>query len=414
MRAIPITPPDARAGSSSRSSSPPGSGGGDFAALLDQTTARTAPAEGPETRPATPDAPAPRSDGQAPEDDAAGTPAQDPGAALLAALAGPAAAPPAPTTAPPSAGSATAPSGTPGLPVAPVPSGGAPASPAAAAPQAAEDGVVTAQPITLPGDGRLPGAAPAPAAPAATPTPGNGAGDSGRHHPGNGRREGAPAVPALPGTPDPAAAAAPAAPPPADAPTATPTGDAVQAAAPAPAAAAPAPPPSTAAAPAAPTPAAVVPAPALTPASLHGTVDRIHDLVRIVGLRNGGARATLQLKPVELGLVDVHLRTTRNGLVATISAQDAAGLSALQQAGSELRRSLEERGVTLARLDLQLSSSGQDGRGPGGGAADRSSSGNRRGSGALADPGAEEILGDELTITTVTSAPTGALVDVQA
>ncbi|MCW2993404.1 MAG: flagellar hook-length control protein FliK, partial [Conexibacter sp.] len=73
---------------------------------------------------------------------------------------------------------------------------------------------------------------------------------------------------------------------------------------------------------------------------------------RIATTRAGNARATLQLRPAELGQVDVHLRTTRDGLVATISAHDQVGHDALQQAGNELRRSLEDKGVQLHSLDL--------------------------------------------------------------
>ena len=203
----------------------------------------------------------------------------------------------------------------------------------------------------------------------------------------------------------------------------------------APAEVAPAPAPAQAPAPAAPVPgvtatqAAQAPAPVTTPvpvvaattaqltrASLHGTIDKVQDLVRIASTRNGGARATLQLRPVELGLVDVHLRTTRDGLVATISAQDSAGLSALQQAGSELRRSLEDRGVTLARLDLQLAA-GQDGRGTGGTGQDRGRKfgGTHSSAGASGLPG-DELDGDddELLVATVTRTPATGRVDIQA
>ena len=54
MTALPITPPPAaRVGTAlKQSSSPPGSSGGghSFATLLNQSSARTAPAEGPKTR----------------------------------------------------------------------------------------------------------------------------------------------------------------------------------------------------------------------------------------------------------------------------------------------------------------------------------------------------------------------------
>jgi len=154
--------------------------------------------------------------------------------------------------------------------------------------------------------------------------------------------------------------------------------------------------------------------PQLTPAGVGACVERIHELVRIAGLRDGHARATLQLRPAELGQVAVHLRTTDAGLIATIRAHDAAAVSALQHAGAELRQSLESRGVTLARIDVQLA--------PGGdhhgrarhedGAAGRSP---RIRGVAHDEAGGDEqapIAADELTTTTIRT--DGALVDVRA
>ncbi|MCW3004943.1 MAG: flagellar hook-length control protein FliK, partial [Conexibacter sp.] len=152
--------------------------------------------------------------------------------------------------------------------------------------------------------------------------------------------------------------------------------------------------------------------PQLTRASVTAAAERVQDLVRIAATRNGGARATLQLKPVELGTVDVHLRTTREGLVATIAAHDQVGLDALQQAGGELRRSLEDRGVQLHRLDLQLGS-GQSGFGNGADAR-QASSGSRRSGFSNGTDADAETPAEDLSITTVTSPPAGVLVDVQA
>ena len=68
MSSLPITPPtSARVGATPKGASPPPGAAGDFAALLDQTSARTAPAEGPKNRPAQPEPR--RRDAAAPEDD---------------------------------------------------------------------------------------------------------------------------------------------------------------------------------------------------------------------------------------------------------------------------------------------------------------------------------------------------------
>jgi flagellar hook-length control protein FliK len=153
-------------------------------------------------------------------------------------------------------------------------------------------------------------------------------------------------------------------------------------------------------------------APQLTRASVVQTAERVQELVRIATTRAGNARATLQLRPAELGQVDVHLRTTRDGLVATIAAHDQVGLDALQQAGNELRRSLEDKGVQLHSLDLQLGA-GQNGFSNQGDAREASSG--RRGAASTHGLGTDDdVTEDELTITHAPSTPAGALVDVQA
>ena len=154
---------------------------------------------------------------------------------------------------------------------------------------------------------------------------------------------------------------------------------------------------------------------ALTKGSVVQTAERVQELVRIATTRGGQARATLQLKPEALGQVDVHLRTTREGLVATIAAHDQAGLDALQQAGTELRRLLEDRGVQLQSLDLQL------GAGDGGfanqgdaGQAQSGAAGAASSYGLDAADDDEVVAEEELTISTAPLTATSALVDVTA
>jgi flagellar hook-length control protein FliK len=150
----------------------------------------------------------------------------------------------------------------------------------------------------------------------------------------------------------------------------------------------------------------------LTRASVLQTAERVHELVRIATTRAGNARATLQLRPAELGQVDVHLRTTRDGLVATISAHDQVGHDALQQAGNELRRSLEDKGVQLHSLDLQLGA-GHHGFANQGDAREAASG--RRGAASTYDLDSDDpVAEDDLTITHAPSTPAGALVDVRA
>ncbi|HMJ37897.1 MAG TPA: flagellar hook-length control protein FliK [Baekduia sp.] len=463
MQPTTITPPTGRV-DAPRSSPPPGSSPEGFAALLDQTTARTAAAEGPQTRPARAEASRRRPQDPAPQDAAttAGAAVADPATEVAptapSAPSAPTAAPPAPEERPASADGQAAPAGAaldldapptlytatdatamgaavlPGLPdptvaaaapAAPgVPAAATPAAPGTpgtpVAPGTPSAPVVSGVPVS-PADlqvtdpeGDVPAGATsgAPAGAIAIPTDllaaKTGADAQGKDQD---RQDGAPDLAQLlkGATPDPAAAAATPAAAPAPAHAAAPP-DASASPVPAPTVA-----PPVLAQPAA-TPLTAVPTaagtPQLTRSSVVAAADRVQDLVRIATTRNGGARALLQLKPAELGAVDVHLRTTREGLVATIAAHDQAGLDALQQAGGELRRTLEDRGVQLHRLDLQLGA----GQGGFGNRADaRQASSGSRSAGRPDALGLGDEADDDLILATVsTSTPAGALVDVQA
>jgi flagellar hook-length control protein FliK len=441
MTALPITPPSTgRVGTALKSASPPPGAAGDFAALLNQTSARTAPAEGPKNRPAQPeprrhDAAAPKDDnkGAVTPDAAAAPPAQavaEPtqgqtpppsgevatestqgqtppqsgevatavalpathaaGAVVAAALIAGAAAGPGPAT---SATGATAPS-----------SGATQAAVGALAAQSGSvDGASPADVAATPAAGTPDGKLQIPAELLNTKADAKG-GHTKDFKNGDQPQRKLPSAPTLPPTLD-AAAAPTTAPAPAP-PVADPS-----------AAAAPAPTAVTQAQPAA-TPQTAVPvasgAPQLTRASVLQTAERVQELVRIATTRAGNARAVLQLRPAELGQVDVHLRTTRNGLVATIAAHEQVGHDALQQAGNELRRTLENKGVQLHSLDLQLGT-GQNGFSNQGDAREASSG--RRGAASTHGLGRDDDLVAEdelLTITHAPSTPAGALVDVQA
>jgi flagellar hook-length control protein FliK len=313
-----------------------------FAALLDIQTARTAPAEGhtSDTPDGTPAAPA--ADPTALGELAA--------AALPAPVAPQAVAPAAPTAKPSPKPTATAPAtanqadpAAPAVPAVPAHR----AVPAQAAPtptvQPAAEAVPKAQPAT-------PAAAASPATPPVSA---------------------APVKPSSkPATEQPAPVAQDPAPtPPADAATAAPVKER----------------PATHAAPEA------------RPV-LRG--ERIEALVR-VATRHGAAEARMELHPQELGSVVVKLRVTPDGLSATFTASNPDAIPQLQQAGEDLRRTLEAKGLTLATLDV---------RAQGGEAGERR---DQRGWGRSRDRRPVEQLDDE-PITVTTSIPAGELVDVQA
>lgn len=448
MPPLPISPPTSARAAAPKSASPPPGAAGDFAALLDQTSARTASAEGPKNRPAQPesrhhDAAASKDDNKAtvaPDGQATpvAEPAQPQPAVEVKSTEGaqgqrqPAAGDLTATAADPAAVGATlaadqsaaaavpiaAPAPGTMTPAASIPTGAAGTTTPAVATIAASAATqaAAAAPAAQPGSADAVGSGDA----AATPAHGAPAGklqipaellnakggqtkDSKQGDPS--QRE-LPPAPTLPPTADAAAAPTPAA----SAVAPTPVADPGVASAPAPTAtiqAQPAATPQTATA-----PPFAGGAPQLSRASVLQTAERVQELVRIATTRAGTARAVLQLRPAELGQVDVHLRTTRNGLVATIAAHEQVGHDALQQAGNELRRTLEDKGVQLHSLDLQLGA-GQNGFTNQGDAREASSG--RRGAGASHDLGSDDTPAeDDLTITHAPSTPAGALVDVQA
>jgi flagellar hook-length control protein FliK len=129
--------------------------------------------------------------------------------------------------------------------------------------------------------------------------------------------------------------------------------------------------------------------------------ERVEALVRLA-TRHGAAEARMELHPQELGSVVVKLRMTSDGLQATFTASNPEALGQLQQAGDDLRRSLEAKGLTLATLDVRAEAdqAGEERREPRGWAR-------TKGADAV-----EQIDDEPLTVTT--SIPAGELVDVHA
>jgi len=188
--------------------------------------------------------------------------------------------------------------------------------------------------------------------------------------------------------------------------------------------AAPATPASTSAIPATPaTPPPVVPASTAADIPLPVRAVGLEHAVETVrlALRHGAERgvthARISLTPRELGTVEVHLRQTAEGLVARVVAEHAGAVQQLQQAGAELRRSLESQGLTLLRLDIGASgdeTAGRRGAAFDGAAAFGDDDRRRRdGADALA-PLDGAISADAGEAVTTLQLPNGALVDVLA
>jgi flagellar hook-length control protein FliK len=172
---------------------------------------------------------------------------------------------------------------------------------------------------------------------------------------------------------------------------------------------APAPPPLAPAAPAQ----AFAPAQAAT---LPVRADHVRAMLRVLEHR-GQVQAQLTLHPAELGGVEVRLRQTAHGLMATVTADRADAAHVLQQAGTELRRALEAQGVQVAGLDIGMAGENQD--------AANARANERRAESALAGPrrdrrtaadGDNDLspIDPDHRTTTASTIALGALVDVLA
>jgi flagellar hook-length control protein FliK len=137
--------------------------------------------------------------------------------------------------------------------------------------------------------------------------------------------------------------------------------------------------------------------------------EAVEHVLRLASAR-GVTHARIALRPAELGSVDVHLRSTAEGLVARVVAHSAESVQTLQQAAGDLRRSLEEHGLTLLNLDIEQA--GQQGAGRAGSDAGELAGGNGKGSGS-GDSG-DSADTDETTTQTTLRLPSGVLVDVLA
>ena len=74
------------------------------------------------------------------------------------------------------------------------------------------------------------------------------------------------------------------------------------------------------------------------------------------GAHNGSSRLTLQLNPVELGVVTVTLSVHQGEVRATIRAEQEQSAGVLREQMAELRASLEAEGLKVKELDVQTSS----------------------------------------------------------
>ena len=72
-----------------------------------------------------------------------------------------------------------------------------------------------------------------------------------------------------------------------------------------------------------------------------------------LGARQGFSEAKIQLAPANLGQITIHLQKTSDGIIAKVVADHSAAAQTMQQGGDDLRRSLQDSGLHLLRLDIE-------------------------------------------------------------
>jgi flagellar hook-length control protein FliK len=185
-----------------------------------------------------------------------------------------------------------------------------------------------------------------------------------------------------------------------------------QAAAPAPAANTPTPPAGIAA-----TPVPQVSAAASTAATAAATgparygiglseaVETVKTTIEL-GSRQGFSQAKIQLAPATLGQITIHLQKTSDGIVAKVVADTSAAAQTMQQGGDDLRRSLQNSGLHLLRLDIETRGDQRGSANAGGHTSQSQRTGGDQESASAGDDGASQ--------PTTIVLPNGALVNVLA
>jgi flagellar hook-length control protein FliK len=126
----------------------------------------------------------------------------------------------------------------------------------------------------------------------------------------------------------------------------------------------------------------------------------------------GAAHARIQLRPAELGGLMIRLKSTAEGMVATIKAERPEAAAALEKAAGDLRRTLEDRGITLVSLDVSIAAdSGGSALADRRADAEHGAAGSGRGRADTTDSSTDD---DDLTAAPAVRLPAGALVDVHA
>jgi flagellar hook-length control protein FliK len=141
-------------------------------------------------------------------------------------------------------------------------------------------------------------------------------------------------------------------------------------------------------------------------ARLAQAVETVHQVIRI-SQSNGITQARVQLHPQELGQVDIHLRSTPDGVIARVVADASQAAAVLRDGGDELRRQLASQGINLTHFEVGTAGGEQREAAFGNGGSEH-----QRGRAHPAN--AETTETDNPDDTTTITLPNGVLVDVLA
>jgi flagellar hook-length control protein FliK len=110
---------------------------------------------------------------------------------------------------------------------------------------------------------------------------------------------------------------------------------------------------------AAPTTASSTPASATTgPVSLGNAAEAVEATITMAAKTGGVTQARIELSPDSLGDIQIHLQHTADGIVARVITAHPEAAQTLRAGSDDLKRSLEQNGTTLLRLDISTSGRG--------------------------------------------------------
>jgi flagellar hook-length control protein FliK len=142
---------------------------------------------------------------------------------------------------------------------------------------------------------------------------------------------------------------------------------------------------------------------------LHQAVETVQAVIRMAQT-NGVTRVRVALHPEQLGGLEIHLRSTPDGIVAKVVADAAQAANVLRHAGEELRRSLEGQGLNLVRFDVATAGGQGERRSDFGHDEPSTGSNGRTPAASVEDTDAPTDTTQETTV----QLPNGVLVDVLA